>query len=140
MSTVSDPVVLSQLSALPSGLDALILSASHHHIDFSKHEYDPAGNHEVTDLGLAHVTGSRLKGTTNRHALLLDIDHPAWLLPSSTPGHHHLYVDIECGFDDLVNFLRAAERIGLVEKGYVACSRERGWTSLRLPWIRKVAA
>lgn len=71
------------------------------------------------------------------HALLLDLDVPAWLLPSSTGGHGHLYVDLEIPEDKLWRFLDAAADIGLVEEGYVSACKARGMTSLRPPWIEK---
>lgn len=71
------------------------------------------------------------------HALLLDLDVPAWLLPSSTGGHGHLYVDLDIPEDKLWTFLDAAADIGLVEEGYVSACKARGMTSLRPPWIVK---
>lgn len=82
----------------------------------------------------ANIVSSHVPGTDRaRHKILLDLDHPAWLIPSSTEGNHHLYVDVTCDWDDYLEFLQAAAKIGLVEAGYVAASCERGYTSLRLP-------
>jgi hypothetical protein len=74
-----------------------------------------------------------------RHALLIDLDGPAWLIPSSTGGHGHLYAEVPGGIPDdaLWRFLDAAVEIGLVEEGYVGACKSRGMTSLRAPWIRK---
>lgn len=71
------------------------------------------------------------------HALVLDIDHQAWLIPSSTPGHSHLYVDLPVLPGDLWDFLDAAAKIGLVEEGYVSACKSRDMTSVRAPWIAK---
>jgi hypothetical protein len=73
-----------------------------------------------------------------KHIVILDIDHPSHLVDSSTPGHHHLYVEIPpCPWSDYVEFLKAAEKIGLCEPGYVTASIERGHSDVRLPWVRK---
>lgn len=72
-----------------------------------------------------------------RLALLLDIDVPAWLVPSSTPGHSHLYVDLTTDQEALVEFLAAARKIGLIQPGYEQMAKDRGFCSLRLPWVRK---
>lgn len=71
------------------------------------------------------------------HDVLIDIDHKATLIPSSTEGHFHLYIPLGCLWDDYLQFLKAAAVIGLVEEGYVSASESRGATSLRLPWIKK---
>lgn len=74
----------------------------------------------------------------NLHIVVLDIDHQAHLVDSSTPGHSHLYVEIPpVSWTDYVAFLEAAAKIGLVEPGYVEASKRRGHTDVRLPWIKK---
>jgi hypothetical protein len=73
-----------------------------------------------------------------KHIVVLDVDHPAHLVDSSTPGHHHLYVEIPpCAWSDYVEFLQAAHTIGLIEEGYLNASIERGHSDVRLPWVRK---
>jgi hypothetical protein len=74
-----------------------------------------------------------------RHAVVLDIDHPTWLVKSTTPGHFHLYIDVPGGvphniYMNLLNMLLAA---GVIEPGYAKASQKRGFTSVRLPWIKK---
>jgi hypothetical protein len=101
---------------------------------------------EVTPtLGDAEAVGSRWQkmypfdgfDQDNRHAVLLDLDVPAYLVRSSTPGHSHLYVTVSAAWDDYVAFLKAAVKIGMLEQGYVNACIERGMTSLRLPWVKK---
>lgn len=74
-----------------------------------------------------------------RHALVLDIDHPSWLMPSTTPGHFHLYVDVPGGItnEKYTTLLTALADAGVIEWGYASASIARGWTSVRLPWIQK---
>lgn len=91
----------------------------------------------VFTIEAANGVSSERRNAPGRHALLLDVDRPAWLIPSSTEGHAHLYVDLDCSWRDLRRFLRAAARIGLIEPGYARASEQRKHTALRLPWIRK---
>jgi hypothetical protein len=82
---------------------------------------------------------SSLDNNNGRHAVVLDIDHPAWLVASSTPGHFHLYIDVPGGipknqYMDLLNTLSAC---GVIESGYARASMQRGHSAVRLPWIKK---
>lgn len=79
----------------------------------------------------------QLSGT---HTPLLDIDMPAALVPSSTEGHFHLYIDKEMTWREYKRFLRAMMKAGIIEKGYYKISVKRKATHLRLPWIKKVVA
>lgn len=98
-------------------------------------DYD--GSHDTTeDIAEAHViTSNHLE--TGKHRPILDIDFPARLIPSSTPGHFHLYLDKEMEWDAYERLLRALGRAGIIEPGYASASIERQYTSVRLPWIRK---
>lgn len=90
----------------------------------------------------ANVSSSLIAGTDNgwrrqKHALLLDLDVPAYLVPSSTPGHSHLYVDVEIEQEDYWALLDALAKCGVIEKGYAQASKKKGGTFLRLPWVKK---
>lgn len=116
----------------------------------------PGTDRETGDLNEAHVISSLIKGTDDpdrapclggpggQHHLLLDIDLPAALVESSTPGHFHLYVELNDGFgiawEPYKAFLEAAAAIGLIEPGYAEVSIKRGHTDLRLPWVDKSSA
>lgn len=73
------------------------------------------------------------------HAVLLDIDYPAYLKPSSTPGHFHLYLDVPGGIphNDYMTLLSILGRYGVVEEGYAEASIQRGYSALRPPWCKK---
>ena len=73
-----------------------------------------------------------------RHAPVLDLDFPCELLPSSTPGHFHLVMDINIPWDKYVKVLTAMADAGMLEGGYVDASIQRGYTSIRLPWVKRV--
>lgn len=72
-----------------------------------------------------------------QHRPVLDIDFPAALVPSTTPGHFHLYLDKLMSWDDYEKFLRVCGEVGILEPGYVNVSIERRHTAVRVPWIQK---
>lgn len=100
---------------------------------------------EVDDIDQANVATSRTIPDTlghigfdgELHRPVIDIDMPAWLFESSTPGHHHLVIDRQMPFDDLVKLLRVMAEVGIVEPGFVAATERRGYSSMRLPWVKK---
>ena len=91
----------------------------------------------TTDMDKANVITSMVAERVTHHKLLLDIDMPAKLLPSSTPGHHHLYIDHEIEQGAYFRLLDALVEVGLIQPGYAAASKARGYTALRLPWVKK---
>lgn len=95
----------------------------------------PEPRSRLTD---ANIVTSRYPDQ-QRHAVLLDIDHPAWLVKSSRPNHFHLYIDVPGGIpeDVYIDLLKALADAGVIEQGYYRTSKFRGFTSLRLPWIKK---
>lgn len=113
-------------------------------VDWSR-RYDDKGNlvpsngrSTATLAGAEAVTSQwRRTGDTYDHMILVDLDVEAALVPSSTPGHHHLYIDAEVRWEDYLAMLRAMQKCGVVEKGYVDATEARGEAYLRLPWIRK---
>lgn len=72
-----------------------------------------------------------------RHAVAVDIDLPAKLVPSSTPDHYHLYIDKEMSWKQYKKLLRAMVKAGIVEKGYYKASVRYKASYLRLPWVKK---
>lgn len=81
------------------------------------------------------VAGSR----DGMHKIVLDVDMPVVVLPSSTPGHHHLIIDKMLGYTEYFELVRALVRAGVVEPGYKDASIARGYTAVRLPWVKKGA-
>lgn len=78
----------------------------------------------------------------DRHMVVLDIDWPAHLVESSTPGHSHLYIEVPNGIPAPLYFdlLDALQRAGVIEEGYSEVSQKRGHTDVRLPWVSKADA
>lgn len=125
-------------------------------------EYEPGVDREIAELDDANVVSSERKGypkdcpldyserlragerpadieKINRHAVLLDIDYPAYLVPSSSPGKYHLYLDVPNGVkhDDYMELLEVLGRVGVIERGYAEVSIKRGHSDLRLPHVHK---
>jgi len=101
-------------------------------VTYSREEREPA-----TSITTANVSTSIREDAEDSHALLLDLDVPAWLLPSSTDGHSHLYVDVKIPTPTYFALLDALADAGVIQRGYANSSKHRGGTALRLPWIKK---
>lgn len=103
-------------------------------------------NYQGTDMEYrdtfedANVVTSESSRTqwTNKHRPVLDLDFPAALIPSTTKGHFHLFLDKELEWDKYEALLKAMAAAGLLEQGYVDASIRRKRTTVRLPWQRKV--
>ena len=94
---------------------------------------------DAEQLDDAKIVGSRIAGT-DKHIVAIDLDLDAVLVPSSTPGHHHLYIDREMDWDTYEQLLVALFNAGLIEEGYLDVSLRREETHLRTPWTKKTAA
>lgn len=81
-----------------------------------------------------HPSGGLVAGT---HKPVLDIDFPVKVVPSSTEGHFHLFIDREMDWDTYVDLLVALQDAGILEEGYVHASIDRGFTGVRPPWSKK---
>lgn len=84
-----------------------------------------------------NIITSLIADKLTHHKVIIDLDLPAKLIPSSTPGHFHLYVDHEIPFDSYFELLAAMEKCGLIEKGYLGAAKSHGFTGVRLPWVKK---
>jgi hypothetical protein len=94
---------------------------------------------EEVDKSIATLVSSKIDGKPGLHAPAIDLDIPAALVPSSTPGHSHLYIDAEIPLDDYLDLLRVMVRCGLVEPGFYQAARKRKQTMLRRPGIKKIS-
>lgn len=96
---------------------------------------------EVNGLALAEAISSE-DVKTGKHHVLIDIDRPCALIPSTSNDHYHLYIQMGSmgdGLDwpDYAELLRALAKAGVIEQGYADVSIRRKATFVRLPWIRK---
>jgi hypothetical protein len=85
----------------------------------------------VTNRADAHLVSSMVEPGV--HMPVLDIDFPAQLVPTSTPGHFHLYLDIDMDWETYVGLLNALCDAGVIQPGYYANSVRRGASYARLP-------
>lgn len=94
---------------------------------------------EIVSSKLAGQPLFQLPGDV-KHKILLDIDHNALLVPSSTEGHWHLYIDHELPWSKYCALLLALAEAGVIEDGYAQASMRREQTHLRVPWLSKSGA
>lgn len=84
----------------------------------------------------ANVVTSEIVGA-DTHAPAFDVDFPVTVVSSSTEGHYHLYIDKEMSFKEYIKLLKAMVDAGIVQEGYYKAAAANGYTTLRLPWIKK---
>ncbi|RZU30630.1 hypothetical protein [Blastococcus saxobsidens] len=110
---------------------------THYHpsVDSQTYPVDRVFKLPVVPADEANVASSLL--TNGRHAPAIDVDLPVHAVPSSTPGHSHLYIDAELTWDDYLRLLTVMAEVGLVEEGFLDSARKRGTTLLRLPGVTK---
>lgn len=106
--------------------------------------FDPTLERDVPDDLEGPLTAFDLEfedGTAvsdyNMHRPILDIDFGAALIPSSTEGHFHLYLDKPMTWKNYKRLLNVMSEVGVIEPGYARASIERGYSSTRLPWVKK---
>lgn len=100
--------------------------------DYERNEY---AHERVYNLNEADVVLS--KTITGKHRLVIDLDSPHQYYPSTTEGHGHLYFDTELEWDACIEILEVLAKHGIVQEGYAKASRARGYSAVRLPWIKK---
>ena len=94
------------------------------------------GNHEQRTLGVPEEKANLVSSATgvgDWHLPVLDLDVPHRLVPSTTEGHSHLYIDVAVPWDKYVRLLEAMADAGILEHGYVSASIDKGATMVRLP-------
>lgn len=67
-----------------------------------------------------------------KHAPVLDIDVPIRVVPSKTPGHSHIYIDVELDLHQYMYLLEALSFAGILEPNFYAASRDAGMSFVRL--------
>jgi hypothetical protein len=92
-------------------------------------EPKPCSKEEANLLSSATAAG--------KHMPVIDIDIPCRYVPSTTPGHGHLYIDKEMEFHQFMAMLYAMESAGVVQTGYRKFTEQRGNAFVRPPWVKK---
>ena len=92
---------------------------------------------DAADSGLISSELRERENGKKMHMPAIDVDMPIRVVPSSTLGHFHLYIDKPMTWWRYKRLLRALVAAGIVEKGYYKASVARKATHLRLPWYKK---
>lgn len=111
-------------------------------LDEKKSSADPHGpNTEERNTSLkvdANLISS--KCFDGAHRPVLDLDIPVRLVPSSTPGNSHLYIDKPMSWETYSKLLQALQDAGILEVGYAQAAIRRGASFLRPPGVKKPEA
>lgn len=112
--------------------DAAGLSSS----DVGTAEADPnEGMRPSNNPRMAQLVSSEVKGQPGMHAPVIDLDFPAHLYPSRTPGHFHLWLDKPMTWREYKALLKALYKAGVIERGFYVMSVKRGKSFLRVPVV-----
>jgi hypothetical protein len=101
------------------------------------YEGEPWTDQPINKANLITSKVDRYPYGVEYHRPVLDIDFEAELIPSSTPGHYHLYLDKQLPKQAYFNLLRSLADAGIIQHGFADSAIGRGATSARLPWIKK---
>jgi hypothetical protein len=71
------------------------------------------------------------------HMPVIDLDVLCNLIPATQIGHTHLYINHPVSQEGLFEILDVLAKHGIVEQGYVKASKARGYSAVRLPWVKK---
>lgn len=103
--------------------------------------YDGNGAQIIDAPRMTAEADANLVGSQTDHAGIhmpvLDLDFPARLEPSSTPGHFHLYLDVPLDWNEYTDMLTSLQRVGVLEDGFVGASLAKGGTFVRKPGVLK---
>lgn len=89
----------------------------------------------------ATLIGSRLMDApVALHLPVIDIDFEARLLPSTTEGHYHLYLDgmRPLLWEEYCDLLCTLAETGVISERYVDHCLDRGQSLVRAPWTKKL--
>lgn len=90
-------------------------------------------------IGPSHARKLINEAERQVYPFIVGLETPARLLPSSTPGHHHLYMDTELPWNDYALLLKRLEEATIIQRGFYRASLERKQTMLRKPGVLKPA-
>lgn len=97
---------------------------------------DPVSYDIVKEPKNANLISSEVAGTLD-HKPVLDIDLPCKLIASTHAGHYHLYIDKAMTWEQYKKLLDVLNDCGIIQPGYRNASHARGFSAVRLPWIKK---
>lgn len=89
------------------------------------------------DRYAAGIEGYRVSAPVAARETAFRLSVPARLVPSSTQGHFHLYLETRLRWDDYLGLMRRMVDAGLLEKDWVDMNERRRMAMLRKPGIKK---
>lgn len=108
------------------------------HTDFKGSDSSDITTLEPATEETHNLIGSLIEGETDMHSPCIDIDFEARLVPSTTPGHYHLYLDgLALHWSAYMDLLSALVDAGVIDEGYFNASEARGMTTVRPSHVRK---
>lgn len=86
-----------------------------------------------------HDTATLVSSQTENglHMPVIDIDRECMLVPSSKPGHFHLYINVAMTKDEYMELLEVMTKVGIVQRGFWLYARKRGAGFVRYPGVTK---
>lgn len=103
----------------------------------TKHPDQPFHQADHTNATLVSSLVHEDDGFGDWHEPVIDIDLPCMLIPSTQPGHFHLYINKGMPFDTMVEMLEAMAKAGVVQYGFVEHTKRRGRAMVRYPGVTK---
>lgn len=88
------------------------------------------------DSGIPDSNGNLVSSLTvdgTSHAPILDLDIPHEYVQSQTPGHGHLYIDVELSWWRYRRVLKQLYKAGIIEHGFYKLAKKRRMTMTRVP-------
>jgi hypothetical protein len=128
------------VAALPyqgGGGSAVFLGLTADPFAFRKSSHIEAVSELLVSSGIATAAGWVPTLPGKGEALAFRTTHAVHVVPTSTPGHHHLYVDAPVTLAELLALMNRLVVVNVIERGYADASANRGAAHLRLPWVRK---
>lgn len=110
--------------------------------NFDGYEEEKYRAYVPADVQTANLIGSgtgihEIGSGEEYHLPVFDFDFECALVPSSTKGHYHLYLEKPVPWRHYRRLLKSMEKAGLLQKGWVKASLKRKFTSVRPPWVKK---
>lgn len=100
-----------------------------------------AGEFRVPENDLeADAIGSLIENKPSEpelHAPVLDFDFPCELLPSSTYGNNHLYINTPMSWENYEKLLGTLCEVGLIQEGFYRAAIKNKQTIVRKPGTHK---
>lgn len=102
-----------------------------------EYAHEEVYNVDQADVVISETYGVDFMSGETVHRLVLDLDGPHQYYESTTPGHGHLYLDNDLSWEACVEIMDVLAKHGILQEGYAKASKARGYSAVRLPWIRK---